>query len=208
MLTLYHSPFSRSSRIVTLIDELGALDQVRIRDVTIRRTMPVSGERDPANPHPEGKVPLLIDGPAMIRETTAIILYLTEKFPKAELGVDPGHPDRGRFLSWICYYGSVVEPVVIFDRMEIAHPFLNESYRGLAEVIRSFATALDAGPWLLGDRFTAVDLLMASTFAWYPDGLPDLPAVKDWFARCQARPAGARTRARDQEAYSRLGIAA
>lgn len=204
MITLYHSPFTRSSRIVTLVDELGALDRVKIRDVTIRRAMPPSGERDPANPHPEGKVPLLVDGPALIRETPAIILYLTEKFPEAKLGVGPGHPDRGRYLSWIAYYGSVVEPVVIFDRMEIDHPFLRDSYRGMHEVLESFARALDRGPYLMGDRYTAVDLLMSNTFAWYPDGLPDLPAIQDWHARCQARPSVARTVARDREAMAAL----
>lgn len=207
MMTLYHSPFSRSSRIVTLIDELGALDRVTIRDVSIRRAMPVTGTRDPANPHPEGKVPLLVDGATMIRETTAIILYLTEMFPEAGLGVAPGHPDRGRYLSWIAYYGSVVEPVVIFDRMEIEHPFLRESYRGMHEVIESFAKALNRAPWLMGDRFTAADLLMSSTFAWYPAGLPELPAIQDWHARCQARPAVARTMARDQAAFEKLKAA-
>ncbi|WP_127902137.1 glutathione S-transferase family protein [Solirhodobacter olei] len=204
MITLYHSPFSRSSRIVTLIDELGALDRVRIRDVTIRRAIPPSGERDPANPHPEGKVPLLVDGPALIRESTAILLYLTEKFPEAKLGAAPGTAERGRFLSWIAYYGSVVEPVVIFDRMEITHPFLRDSYRGMHEVLESFARALDAGPYLLGERFTAVDLLMSSTFAWYPDGLPDLKSIQDWHARCQARPAVARTVARDRAAMEAM----
>lgn len=82
MLTLYHSPFSRSSRIVTLIEELDALDRVTIRDVTIRRVMPVTGSRDPANPHRESKVPLRVDEATMIRETTAIILSLTETFPR------------------------------------------------------------------------------------------------------------------------------
>lgn len=204
MMTLYHSPFSRSSRIVTLVDELGALDRVTIRDVTIRRAMPARGERDPANPHPEGKVPLLTDGPAMIRETPAIILYLTEKFPEAGLGVRPGHADRGRYLSWLSYYGSVVEPVVIFDRMGIEHPFLQESYRGMHEVIDSFAKALEKGPYLMGESYSAVDLLMSSTFAWYPDGLPEIASIQDWQVRCQSRPSVARTVARDQATMARL----
>lgn len=202
MITLYHAPQSRSSRIVTLIDELGALDKVAIREVGIRRAFPPAGDRDPANPHPEGKVPLLIDGPAMIRETTAIMLYLTERFPEAGLGVPAGHLDRGRYLSWLSYYGSVVEPVVIFDRFEIEHPFLRDSYRGLHEVIASLARALENGPYLLGERFTAADLLISSTFAWYPAGLPDLPAIQDWHARCQARPSVARTMARDAAAMA------
>jgi glutathione S-transferase len=204
MITLYHAPQSRSSRIVTLIDELGALDRVTIREVGIRRTFQGSGERDPANPHPEGKVPLLIDGPAMIRESTAIILYLTEKFPEAGLGVAPGHPDRGRYLSWLSYYGSVVEPVVICERFEISHPVLQDNYRGLAEVLASFAKALENGPYLMGARYTAVDLLMSSTFAWYPDALPELPAMQDWHARCQSRPSIARTAARDAAAMAKF----
>lgn len=57
MMTLYHAPQSRSSRIVTLLDELGAADKVTIREVSIRRALQGFGERDPANPHPEGKVP-------------------------------------------------------------------------------------------------------------------------------------------------------
>ncbi len=161
MLTLYHAPYSRSSRIVALIDELGAADKVTIRLVNIRRLIPPGGERDPANPHPEGKVPLLIDGPAMIRESTAIILYLCEKFPESAMGTPVGHPDRGRFLSWLSYYGSVVEPVVIMERFGIEHPALPAVYRGPHEVIATLASALKKGPYLMGDHYTAADLLLA-----------------------------------------------
>src|SRR5690606_16013498 len=84
MLTLYHSPQTRSSTIVLLLEELGITDRVTVRQVTIPRS-DGSGGRDPANPHPEGKVPLLMDGDVAIRERGAIILYLTDMFPKAGL---------------------------------------------------------------------------------------------------------------------------
>lgn len=202
MLTLYHAPQSRSSRIVTLIDELGAQDRVTIRDVRIRRTMTGGGARDPLNPHPEGKVPFLTDGATAIRETPAIILYLTERFPEAGMGIAPGHPDRGAFLSWLFYYGSVVEPVLIFEKAGLSHPLLAGTFRGMAEVIDSLATALADRPYLMGEAYTAADLLLSSPFAWFPEAMPDMPAIQDWGARCQARPSIARTTARDEVALA------
>lgn len=202
MLTLYHSPNSRSSRLLTLIDEMGVGGKVAVRDVAIRRSLPSSGAPDPANPHPEGKVPLLVDGDQVIRETPAIILYLLEKFPGTGLGVEPGAPGRGEFLSWISYYGSVFEPVVILARMEIEHPFLHGCWRGMPEVFAAFRRALEKGPWLVGERYTAADLLMSSAFGWWPDGRPDDPLIGGWIDRCLNRPSVARTFARDQKAMA------
>lgn len=202
MPTLYHAPNSRSSRIVTLLDEMGVQDKVQVREVTIHRMMPESGQADPANPHPEGKVPLLVDGDSMIRETPAIILYLLERFPGTGLGIEPGAPGRGEFLSWIAYYASVFEPVVIFARAGIDHPFLHESYRGLPEAFAALRRALDKAPWLAGDRYTAADLLMSSAFGWWPEGRPDDPVVCDWIDRCLARPSVARTFERDARAMA------
>lgn len=84
MLTLYHAPRSRSSRIVTLIDEMGIADRITLRPVTICR-FDGSGAVDAANPHPEGKVPLLDHDGTLISETPAIILYLTSLFPDSGL---------------------------------------------------------------------------------------------------------------------------
>ena len=96
MPTLFHAPMSRSSGIVTLIDELGA--DVEIREVSIPR-QDGSGRADPANPHPEGKVPFLVDGDDTVRERGAITLYLTDKYPEAGLGPIEGMPKRGEYLS-------------------------------------------------------------------------------------------------------------
>lgn len=112
MLTLYHAPQSRSSRIVTLIDELGAGDAVTIRPVTIPR-QDGSGGPDPDNPHPEKKVPLLVDGNDTIRETVAIALYLTDFFPNGRMAPAVGEPGRGTYLGWLAYYAAVMEPVMV-----------------------------------------------------------------------------------------------
>lgn len=197
MLTLVHAPQSRSTAVLQLLDELGALDQVTIQTVTIHRLMLGSGAPDPANPHPEGKVPLLIHNGTLIRERNAILLYLTELFPDTGLGIPPGHPQRGAFLSWLAYYGNVMEPVFLGLFAGITAPAYHSVFRGPAEVTAALSGALTQGPWLLGDRYTAADLLISGVFAWAPEMIPDVPAIKDWIARCQARPSVARTLALD-----------
>ncbi|PWW02130.1 glutathione S-transferase [Hoeflea marina] len=191
MLTLYHSPYSRSSRIVRLLDELGILDQVEIRIVGISR-IDGSGSADPANPHPEGKVPLLVHDGVEIWESSAIILYLTELFPDAGLGRPIGHRDRGALLSWLAWYGDVMEPVMVVELTGLSHPILTSTFRGVKEMTARLANQLQETPYILGDAYSAADLLLSSTFVWMPKATPDVPAIRDWVARCQARPSAAR----------------
>ncbi len=192
MLTLIHSPMSRSSRIVTLIDEMGIQDWVKIEPVTIRR-QDGSGGPDPSNPHPESKVPVLIHDGAMIRESGAIILYLTDMFPDSGLGRPVGHPQRGDYISWLHWYGSVMEPVLVCDAAGLSHPYLTATFRGVSELTAKLSAALKDGPYLLGAHYSAADLLVHSPYAWFKDATPDDPAIRDWVARCMARPSVART---------------
>lgn len=187
MLALYHAPNSRSSRIVRLIMELGMLDQIDIRIVGVARH-DGSGGADPANPHPESKVPLLVHDGVEIWESNAIMLYLTDMFPEPGWGRPIGHPDRGRYLSWLTWYGNVVEPVLVCDAAGLSHPFLQSTFRGVPEVAARLRTQLEKTPFLLGDRISAADLLVTSPFVWMPQVIPDVQAVRDWIDRCQSHP--------------------
>lgn len=198
MLTLYHAPYSRSSRIVRLIDELGVLDQVDIRVVGVARNDGTGGA-DPANPHPEGKVPLLVHDGVEIWESSAIILYLTDLFPDAGLGRPIGHRDRGPYLSWLAWYGDVMEPVMVCHMAGLTHPYLTATFRGMTEMTQRLSRQLELTPYILGGTFSAADLLLSSTFVWMPQATPDVPAISDWVARCQARPSAARLVAYDKE---------
>ena len=171
MLTLYHSPRPRSSRIVRLIDELDIWSEVDIRTVGITHNDGTGGH-DPKNPHPEGKVPLLVHDGIEIWESNAIILYLTDLFPKAGMGPVAGDPQRGRYLSWLAWYGNVVEPVIVFGAAKLAHPVLDVTFRGVPEMTARLAGALEDSPFLMGERFTAADLLLVSPFTWFPDAAP------------------------------------
>lgn len=196
MLTLFHAPMSRSTRVVTLLEEMGLRDRVSIVTTDIPR-MDGTGAPDSANPHPEKKVPLLNDAGALIWETGAVMLYLTDLFPEAGLAPSVGSPQRGNYLKWMFWYGSVMEPVLILDAAGLSHPYLTKAIRGVPEVTARIREALKAGPWILGDQFSAADILIHSPYAWF-DNTPDDPLIRDWVDRCKARPARLKVMAEDQ----------
>ncbi len=195
MLTFFHAPRSRSSAIAVLIEEMGIADRIRTEVVTIRR-FDGTGARDLSNPHPEGKVPVLVHDGVVLTERAAIMLHLTNLFPGSGLAPASGTPEHGAFLTWLTWYGSVLEPVIIHQRAELTHPLLTGAFRGPDEALARLRAALDKGPWLLGDHYSAADILVHSPFAFFPDLMSD-PVIRDWVDRCQARPALARVRAAD-----------
>ena len=198
MLTLYHAPQSRSSSVVTLLDELGALDQVEIVPVTIFRATTNSGAADPRNPHPDGKVPYLVHDGEGIRERAAVMAYLTELFPAGRMGPQPGERGRGSYLSWLAWYQGVMEPVFVMKMYDIKARAVELTFRDMEAAVAHLAATLERQPYLLGEDYSAADLLVCSPFGWIPDALPDVPAIRDWAQRCLARPALARTRAYDE----------
>ena len=107
MLTLFHAPKSRSSRMIFLFEELQVPYEIKL--VTIRRR-DGSGALDSANPHPHGKVPTISDDGIVVFESSAIALYLTDRYPKNHLGLLVGEPERGAYLTWLSYYSGVLEP--------------------------------------------------------------------------------------------------
>ena len=206
MLTLFHAPQSRSSTILALIDEMGIGEKVRIVDVTIAR-MDGTGRRDPANPHPEGEAPALQHDGSVITERGAVILTLTTLFPDSGLAPKPGTALWSEYLTWLFWYGSVMEPVLIQAAAGVSHPYLQAAIRGVPEVTARLAKALEHRPYLLGDTISAADLLVQSPYAWFKDAMPDVPVIRDWVARCQARPSVVRTKARDAAALQALAAA-
>ncbi len=186
MLTLYHGPNTRSSSIIQLLIEMDVLDQVDIRVVGLVRQGQF-GAPDPANPHPEGKVPFLDHDGTLIRERNAIILYLTDLFANP-MGVQIGDARRGSYLSWLAYYGNVFEPVMVAHIAQIEHPAFHSTFRGPQELYASLARTLAHQPYLLGDTYSAADLLMVSPFLFMPDFAPDNAQVTAWIERCGARP--------------------
>jgi glutathione S-transferase len=197
MITLFHRPQSRSTRFIFLLEELGA--PYRLQLVTTRNR-DGTGAIDPANPHPHGKVPAISDNGTVVFESPAIALYLTDKYPQAGLGPLPGEPERGAYLSWLSYYTGVLEPAFLSKFMNIEVPRGTAGWVPVEEAMSAVIRQLSAGPYLLGGRFTAVDVLFGTTFAMFSQGpmLPASPVIDDYVKQVIARPAYARSQARDK----------
>lgn len=188
MITLFHAPMSRSTTIVTLLEEMGISDRVAVRIIDIPR-MDGSGAPDPANPHPERKAPALVHDGHVITERGAIILHLTSLFPGTGMAPAVGTPEWGSFATWLAWYQGVLEPVLIHQFADLSHPVLERTFRGPSEATARLRAALEKGPWLMGDRYSAADLLVHSPYAWFNDATPDDGLIRDWVERCKARPA-------------------
>jgi len=194
MLTLFHAAQSRSGRIVWLLEELRAT--YAIEHVGIFRAMTGTGRPDPANLHPDGKVPALMHDGALVTESAAIALYLTDLFPEADLGAPVGSPERGAYLTWLAWTAGEMEPAYwsqIEGRTE-TDPLARRRYE---HVNARILTALKHGPFLMGHRFTAVDVMVGGALAWGLEHAPKDDLLDAYVARVAARPANVRAMAKD-----------
>jgi glutathione S-transferase len=198
MITLFHAPRSRSTRFIWLLEEIGAPYEIRV--VSIRRR-DGSGERDVSNPHPHGKVPFIVHDGLQVFESSAIAVYLTDAFPEHGIGPQVGDPDRAAYLTWLAYYAGVLEPAFVSKFMKMELPRGTAGWVDADETMAHVNAALAAGPYLLGERFSAADVLYGSTFALFRSSpmLVKTPGLEAYVERCIARPAYARAAAKDPD---------
>lgn len=196
MITLYHRPKSRSARFIFLLEELGAPYQIKPVDV---RRADGTGAVDPANPHPHGKVPAISDDGTIVFELPAIALYLTDKFPQNGIGPLIGDPQRGAYLSFLAYYTGVLEPAFMSKFLNTPVPRGTAGWVPVEEAMEFVIRTLSAGPYILGGKFSAADVLYATTFAMFGSSpmMPKSPVIEAYVKRCLERPAYARAMAKD-----------
>ncbi|POR44065.1 glutathione S-transferase family protein [Methylobacterium sp. V23] len=187
-LTLYHAPQTRSSGVRILLEELGAPHTLDVLDLQSGRG------REPAylRINPLGKVPALRHGDALITEQAAIYLYLADQFPERGLAPPIGDPLRGPYLRWMVFYGSSFEPAVVDRALQREPgPKAISPYGDFDAVLRTVVEALTPGPYLLGERHSAADVLWGAALGWTTGFklVPEEPAIMAYLARVNARPA-------------------
>ncbi len=197
MLTLYHHPRTRSSRFIFLLEELGVPYDIH-RIANIRRP-DGSGAADPENPHPHGKSPALKNGDTLVFESSAIALYLTDKFTQNGIGPVVGDPKRGAYVSWLAYYAGVMEPAWMSAYMKWEVPRGVAGWVKTDEVMDFINGTLEKSPFILGDKFSAADILIATTFKQFMGSplLESTPLLEAYVKRVTDRPAYARATARE-----------
>jgi glutathione S-transferase len=198
-LTLYHAAPSRSSVTRWMLEEIGEPYDIRVLSLS-------KGDNrapDYLAVNPMGKVPALEHGGVVITEAAAICAYLADEFPRAKLNVPIGDPRRGVYLKWLFFGPSCIEPAMT-DR---AFPRKEEPRRAMLgygdfdTVIDVLTKAVAKGPYLMGEQFTAADVIIGSTLRWGTmfKLLPERPEFTAYIGRLAQRPALQRAEAQDKE---------
>jgi glutathione S-transferase len=193
---LYWGKNTRAFRIAWLLEESGiAYERVSI-DIRDPGAKSDPGFRAVS---PMGKVPALEDGPARLCDSGAICIYLADQYPQSKLGPPVGHPDRARFLQWVTYTNSAVEPAMAEKFAKLESRPASYGWGSFDLVVESLRSGLSNSEWILGERFCAADVLLGtSAFFLQQFGLlHDDPVLGAYAARCMARPACKRAQAFD-----------
>lgn len=196
--SFFHAPNSRSGGTLALLEELGA-------DYDLNLINLKSGEqRQPAYRavNPMGKVPAIVHNDALITEQPAVFLYLADLYPEARLAPVIGDPLRGPYLRWLIYYGSSFEPAIVDRSLKReAAPPSTSPYGTWDDVFNTITAQLAKGPYMLGERFTAVDVLWGGALHWTTmfHVVPETPEIRTYIDLVIARPAMQRAAAKDVE---------
>ena len=200
----YHSPQSRSAGTLFLLEELGADYELRPLDLKKNEQR----GSDYLGVNPMGKVPAIVHNGALVTEQGAVYAYLADLY--ADAGITPaiGDPLRGPYLRWLFFYGSSYEPALIDRSMKREPaPASTSPYGDYDTMLKTLWDQLGDGPYLLGDRFTAADVLWGSALRWTTmfKLVPETPAVKAYIERVTSRPAALRAAAIDAKILAERG---
>jgi glutathione S-transferase len=198
-LVLYHAAPSRSATVRWMLEEVGEPYDIHLLSLA-------AGDQQKPEylaVNPQGKVPALKHKGVVITEVAAICAYLADEFPKARLSIPTGNPRRGVYLQWLFFGPSCIEPAITdraFPRKETPRPG-TVGYRGIDQLADIVAKAVAKGPYLMGEQFTAADVVIGSAVRWGTmfKLLPERPEFGPYVARLAQRPALQRADAKDNE---------
>ena len=185
---LYWSPRSRSFTALWLMEETGQPYERVLTDIT------TGAQRSPEYLaiNPMGKVPALQDGTATLAESAAICAYVAERYPDAKLAPPLGDPARAKYLYWLFLGPSCIEPAIVQLATKIEMNPVAAGWGDAQRVVDVLDNALQKGPWLLGENFSAADIVIGSGLNFGVrlfKMIPARPSFEAYIARCMARPA-------------------
>ena len=201
-LTLFHASPSRSSVTLWMMEELGQPYELKLLDLS-------KGEQLSAHYavlNPMGKVPALGHKGVTVTEVAAICTYLADEFPAAGLNIPVGQPQRGIYLKWLFFGPSVLEPAMTDRNYPRASevPARAVGWRRLRQVLDVFESGSKRGPFLMGEKFTAADVVIGSglRFGMMFGMIEPRARFKEYVARLEERPALKRAGTRDAQLKS------
>jgi glutathione S-transferase len=188
MMQLYWSPRSRSFSSLWLMEETGQPYERVLTDISTG----AQRKLEYLAINPMGKVPALKDDEATLAEAAAIAAYVAERYPQAKLAPPLGDPLRAKYLYWLFFGPGCIEPAMVQIATKIEMNPVAAGWGDSQRVIDVLDNALTKGPWILGDQFSAADIVIGSGLNFAVrlfKMIPSRPSFDAYIARCMARPA-------------------
>jgi glutathione S-transferase len=201
-LTFYTNPMSRGRIVRWMLEEVGAPYETVLLDYASTMKAP-----DYLAINPMGKVPAIRHGDTIVTEGAAIYTYLADAFPEAGLAPAPGTPERGAYYRWMFFGAGPVETAALVKALNATVPADRTAMAGygthamVADVLEQLVGAND---YILGDRFSAVDVYLGSQIGWGTQfgTIEKRPGFDAYLGRIMSRPAAVRAREIDDKAMA------
>jgi len=200
MIQLHYFPGNASMTPHLLLRELGVPFELKYVD----RAAGAHKKPEYLKLNPNGLIPVLVDGDLVLYETAAIVLHLVDTHPAAGLAPALGTAERAQFYKWLIWLANSVQAMMphyfYSDRMVApgnAAGALEVKAQAEAKLNAMFDQidaqfASHGGPWMLGQRFSALDPYVFMLCRWsrgFARPARTLPHIAPFLERMLARPA-------------------
>jgi glutathione S-transferase len=196
-IVLYTNPMSRGRIARWMLEEVGRPYRVELLEYGTTMKAPAYLAMNPM-----GKVPALRHRGMTVTECAAICAYLADAFPETGLAPAFDDPARGTYLRWLFFGAGPMEAAVTARSLGLLAPADKAGMAGYGafdQMVDALETAVEAGPYILGDRFSAADVYVGSQIGWGLQfrTLPERPSFAAYAERILTRPAAVRARQLD-----------
>ncbi len=163
MITLHHLNFSRSTRVLWLLEELG-IDYDLVR---YERTPGFRAPETLKEAHPLGKAPVLQDDDLTLAESATILAYLAERYGNGRFMPPAGTADAAIHDEWLQYAESSAGLPIMMTLLGGMLGGLPDHITRFTqpELVKAFdhieARLAAGGPYLMGETFTIADIQLA-----------------------------------------------
>lgn len=195
-IVFYTNPMSRGRIARWMLEEIGQPYRTVVLDYGTTMKAP-----EYLSINPMGKVPAITHRGVTVTECAAVCAYLADAFPGAGLAPALDDPARGAYLRWMFFGAGPLEAAVTAKALNLLAPSDKAGmagYGSFEQVVDTLEHAVitSGGPWLLGERFSALDVYLGSQIGWGLQfkSLPDRDAFKAYAGRLFQRPAAIRAR--------------
>jgi glutathione S-transferase len=208
MIQLHYAPGNCSMTPHMLLEELGVPFELKLVD----RANNAHKSPEYLKMNPNGLIPVLMDGDLVLYESAAIVLHLVDTHPQAALAPDIGTAERAHFYKWLVWFAAALIPqfqIYFYSERYVApgnasgaaevKAAIEKKIEGLVDQLEA-QLASHSGPWLMGERFTALDPYAFMLCRW-TRGMQrparTLPHLLPYLQRVLERPATQRVFAKE-----------